>query len=66
MMEAVSQVNPSTPAGIDTSMVKPRPSDLFAGKGVQWDAVNLAGPNISPGTLSKNNANEELQNFLKM
>lgn len=65
-MEAVSRVNPATPTGVDPSMANPRPSDLFAGKGVQWDAVKLAGSNTSPAAANKPANNDELQNFLKM
>ena len=60
MMGTLAEVN-------STSMeAKPKPSDLFAGKGVQWDAVHLAGPNTSPATVGRTSNNEELQNFLKM
>lgn len=62
MMGTLAEVNSSS-TGIDA---KPKPSDLFAGKGVQWDAVHLAGPNTSPATVGRTSNNEELQNFLKM
>jgi hypothetical protein len=58
-------VTPSSSAGADIASDKPRPSDLFAGKGVQWDAVKLAGP--GPKSPAANTSNsEEMQNFLKM
>lgn len=62
MMDAVSGGRP--PASTDAG---PRPSELFAGKGVQWDSVKLAGPGSSPAvqTRSTTNNTEDLQNFLK-
>jgi hypothetical protein len=46
---------------------KPRPSELFAGKGVQWDSVKLAGPGAAPALQPKSasSTNEDLQAFLK-
>ena len=45
----------------------PKPSELFAGKGVQWDSVKLAGPGSSPAVQERNTQNntEDLQAFLK-
>ncbi|KDN38865.1 hypothetical protein K437DRAFT_259266 [Tilletiaria anomala UBC 951] len=40
---------------------KPRPSELFAGKGVDWEAISLTG---SPSANTPDNS-EQLQSFLK-
>ncbi|UZJ51974.1 hypothetical protein CBS101457_001294 [Exobasidium rhododendri] len=66
LMETLPEVNSSPASTFDPAMNKTRPSDLFAGKGVQWDAVKLAGPQASPATAAKTNTNEDMQNFLKM
>lgn len=67
-MEAVSAVNPATPAP-DTVTAFIRPSDLFAGRGVQWDAVKLAGPTATQSTGSTAGGGmdkaEDMQSFLK-
>lgn len=54
-----------TPSESFNSM--PKPSELFAGKGVQWDSVKLAGPGSSPAVQERNTQNntEDLQAFLK-
>lgn len=72
LMQTVSEMGngnstaiPSAPP-VEPEIPKPRPSELFAGKGVQWQSVKLAGPPPSPSSLPKSNTNEDLQNFLKM
>lgn len=54
-----------TPSESFSSM--PKPSELFAGKGVQWETVKLAGPGSSPAVQERNTQNntEDLQAFLK-
>ena len=42
----------------------PRPSELFAGKGVQWNDIDLTSRDSST-TTAKPASNEELQHFLK-
>lgn len=51
----------------DSYSSMPKPSELFAGKGVQWDSVKLAGPGSSPAVQERNSQNntEDLQAFLK-
>jgi hypothetical protein len=66
MVRSFSEMTPqSQPRSEDPSNGKPRPSDLFAGKGVQWSAVKLAGPNVTPTPVAGSNNPEDLQNFLK-
>ncbi|KAK0538650.1 hypothetical protein OC834_000364 [Tilletia horrida] len=49
-------------AGAGETAMGPRPSDLFAGKGVNWDQVKLSGPPVVPTDTKRN---DELQTFLK-
>ncbi|KAK0539577.1 hypothetical protein OC835_001063 [Tilletia horrida] len=49
-------------AGAGETATGPRPSDLFAGKGVNWDQVKLSGPPVVPTDTKRN---DELQTFLK-
>lgn len=65
MVRSLSAVSYATSIGEDGS-AKPRPSELFAGKGVQWGAVKLAGPNVTPSPVAGTNNSEDMQNFLKM
>ncbi|CEH18393.1 hypothetical protein CBOM_04797 [Ceraceosorus bombacis] len=51
-----------------TAAPAPKPSELFAGKGVQWDSVRLAGPQARLATATSNSqagTSEDLQSFLK-
>lgn len=69
LMEAVSSVDVSTPPIAEVPPVKPRPSEMFAGKGVQWDSVKLAGPGSAPAEQNRSttsSSNEDLQRFLKL
>jgi hypothetical protein len=67
MMRSLSGVSPSLHSRGEGSIENgPRPSELFAGKGVQWGAVKLAGPNVTPTPISASNTTEDMQNFLKM
>ncbi len=56
-----------TGAGIGASQqqqtIKPRPSELFAGKGVDWEHVSLTSS--SAGLVNNTNKPEDLQSFLK-
>lgn len=65
MVRSFSSASYATSIGEDGNP-KPRPSELFAGKGVQWGAVKLAGPNSTPVPVAGTNNSEDMQNFLKM
>lgn len=64
MHKAMSSIDVSS-----SNDFKPRPSDLFAGKGVQWDSVKLAGPGSALAEQNRpaaGSTNDDLQHFLKM
>ncbi|KAE8225570.1 hypothetical protein CF319_g1705 [Tilletia indica] len=58
--------NPASPApngtGTSESLSAPRPSELFAGKGVNWEQLKLSGSAVAP---SDSKRNDELQTYLK-
>ncbi|KAL9934556.1 hypothetical protein V8E36_006331 [Tilletia maclaganii] len=57
-------VSSPTPLSVngDAAPAGPRPSDLFAGKGIDWDQVKLSGTSAAPTDAKRN---DELQNYLK-
>ncbi|KAK0549753.1 hypothetical protein OC845_003003 [Tilletia horrida] len=57
-----SQNNGSTAESLSSAPAAPRPSDLFAGKGVNWDELKLAGGSVSTSDTKRT---DELQNYLK-
>lgn len=65
LVRSFSATSYATSIGED-GLAKPRPSELFAGKGVQWGAVKLAGPNVTPSPVATTNSTEDMQHFLKM
>lgn len=57
-------VTPASPA--PSAATGPKPSELFAGKGIQWGAVDLTGSPGSTGTGREGaQRTEDLQSFLK-
>ncbi|CAD6890152.1 unnamed protein product [Tilletia controversa] len=64
---AAAANRPSSPAstqngGISETLGSPRPSELFAGKGVNWEQLKLSGATVAPSDPKRN---DELQTYLK-
>ncbi|PWN46556.1 hypothetical protein IE53DRAFT_413620, partial [Violaceomyces palustris] len=61
----IDAINANVPAaGLGSATVgAPRPSELFAGKGIQWDEINLTSR--GPIQTGQSQRTEDLQSFLK-